>query len=316
MLFFCLERQICAQKPVFQFWLEGHGNYVEAVHFLDARTLLSVAAENNAEPETMDNQLIYWDIPSKSVKKRVGWGQKGEYIHFLGFSHDGRNLLVGSNKARIYRIGDMSLIFESGVSEGIYLSLALSRDERWLATAGNDGILQVWDLMRGDVVAQTVLQADCPINSVAFSQDDKMLFCGLESGVFKFFEMSDLSEAGSFEEHEKDIFAIAYSSRSRRVVTAGWDSFIHFWDTDKEQLDYSIRGHEGYVEALEFSPDGDWLASGGGDGTVRIWDSSRAELLGIGSKHSKPVLALSFSPDGKYLAAGSADKRISVWAFK
>jgi WD40 repeat protein len=313
---FFFGQQICAQKPIFQFWLEAHQNYVEAVHFLDEQTLLSLSAENNFKPDELENKLIYWDLSAKKPRKQLSWGKKGEYIHHLSFSHDGRNFLVGSQRAYVYKIEDLSLVFESPESEAIYLSLALSRDERWLATANNMGLVEVWDLMKGDLKPQTVLQADCPVNSVAFSEDGQLLFCGLENGVFKFFEMNNLSEGGSFEEHEKDIFSISYSASARRVVTAGWDSFIHFWDIDREQLDYSIRGHEGYVEVLEFSPGGEWLASGGGDGTVRIWDAKEAELLGIGQKHNKAVLCLSFSPKGKYLAVGGADKKISIWSFK
>ncbi len=307
--------QSFAQKPKFQRWLEAHTHYVEAVRFLDAQTLLSASAESNKDG-TSANRLIYWDFRTGRPIKTLAWGRAGEYIHHLSFSYDGRNLLAGSDRASIYKTSDASVVFQSPVSESIYLTLALSRNEKWLATGNSDGLLEIWDLMRGEVKPVVLFQADCPVNTTFFSPNGQYLFCGLESGIFKVFDISTLQEVGSYEEHTKDIFAINYSEDSRRVATAGWDSFIHFWDIDREQLEYSVRGHEGYIEALEFSPDGQWLASGGGDATVRIWDAKTAELLAVATKHESAVLSLSFSPDGRYLAAGSADTKISIWKFE
>jgi WD40 repeat protein len=74
--------------------------------------------------------------------------------------------------------------------------------------------------------------------------------------------------------HLGHVQGAAFSPDGSRLVTAGEDGVVKFWDTATWAEMFSLRAHTGRVEGLAFSPEGNHLATAGLDGLVRIWDAT------------------------------------------
>jgi WD40 repeat protein len=77
----------------------------------------------------------------------------------------------------VWDVGARKLALTLERHDGLVRSLALSPDDRWLVTAGRDGKLFVWDLVRRQVRA-AVDEGAMGFQVVAFSPDGRTLATG------------------------------------------------------------------------------------------------------------------------------------------
>jgi WD40 repeat protein len=163
--------------------------------------------------------------------------------------------------------------------------MAFSPNSRYLATAGGDKDVKVWDSESGQLLHTLhgydhsgILTFD--IMPWALSPDGRRFAWGqyfrnmdMPSDV-KMLESADGDRVHSWRGHQQALRSLRFSPDGRYLATASGDRLVILWDptTGKEVL--TLRGHARSVWCLAFSPDGRRLASGGVDGTIRIWDVS------------------------------------------
>jgi WD40 repeat protein len=115
--------------------------------------------------------------------------------------------------------------------------------------------------------------------------------------------------------HKDAVYAIAFTSDGKQIVTGSGDPSIKVWqaDTGKEFKTFGgANGHTGLVLALALSPDGTAIASGGADNTLRVWDFPTSKPL-----REFPLAtdsrSVAVSPDGLRLVGGSDMGVVRVW---
>ena len=115
-------------------------------------------------------------------------------------------------------------------------------------------------------------------------------------------------------EHEKAVYAVAYSPDGRTVLTGSEDMTARLWDAVTHQPQGTPLMHEGTVYAVAFQPPGGKLVlTGSGDRTARLWETSTGRPVGEPLQHSGRVLAVAFSPDGRLIATGCGDGTVHFW---
>lgn len=116
------------------------------------------------------------------------------------------------------------------------------------------------------------------------------------------------------EANHKIVFA-SYSSDGTYIVTAGSDSSIIIWNTDRNTIYRTLSGLDARPNVAVFSVDNAFLMSGGKDNKVSMWDLSTIppKIIKTFDGHTGPVKSLDVSPDGNYLATGSADGTVRIW---
>jgi len=156
-------------------------------------------------------------------------------------------------------------------------AMAFDRGGQVLVTAGDDGLVRLWDV-------PTRRELGTPLAVVP------------NPGVHN----------GNINGNINGVQTIAVSSLGT-LATAGDDPRVRLWNLASRREIGSPIGIPGSASALAFSPDGSTLAIGGG-GTIRLWNvsSDKPADLQVGPAAGGPgtpaIGALAFSPDGKYLA--------------
>jgi WD40 repeat protein len=187
--------------------------------------------------------------------------------------------------------------------------VAYHPDGRLLATAGDDGVIRLWQLPFG-APAQTI-QAGIGIEAIAFAPDGKRLAAGMVQGDLVWWDANRWDRSEGVVAHAGGVRSLAYSSNSERLATAGWDRTVLVWDPEKgirHLLDQSLSAA---LLSVAFPADGASLAVGAAN-EVRLYELDELRLRAT-LQTAESVLAVACSPDGRYVAAGDRGGKVTLW---
>eukprot|EP00753_Platysulcus_tardus_P019994 PLAT7680.1.p1 GENE.PLAT7680.1~~PLAT7680.1.p1 ORF type:complete len:1191 (+),score=523.30 PLAT7680.1:507-3575(+) len=145
-------------------------------------------------------------------------------------------------------------------------------------TAGADCAVHMWDVRSGEKLMSFAGHTDV-VNCLDVSLKAKWLATGGYDTVLRVFRMSTGKQVMQTKAHADLIAAVALSSDTNNVVTAGGpaEPRLIVWDREwgRKLRELRVAGgpdtaHVGWINAVGFLPDGT-LMSASSDGTLRAW---------------------------------------------
>lgn len=232
------------------------------------------------------------------------------------------------------------------------LAVAVGGDGSVCASAGEEGVIRLWDVATRTQRATVEPQAG-KILGLAISSDSRRLAAACEDGTVQMWDLfshellAKLSVSGSsaavaFSGDGRTLVAsgrsqllvfdvssgqtravltadsdflncIAVSHDGTMIVAAGNDRRILHWNLKSSAVPSELGRHRTYVHCLALSPDGLSLISGSEDGMIMLWDVRKRELTRSLRRHTGAVAGAAFSPDGNCVATVSWDGSVKVW---
>ena len=199
-------------------------------------------------------------------------------------------------------------------------AIAVSDDGKILASAGDDGDIQIWNLNNKN----DLTLAKCPpllrrltghtgaITDLVFTPDGNLISSSWDKTI-RLWQVKTGQLIHTLTGHSQIVNAIALSNDGTILASGSQDKTIRLWDLTKGKLREIIEGHSLGVVSLAISPDGQILASGSGDGTIKLWDLATHKLINTLLGHTDGVWSLAIALNGRTLFTGSWDKTIKVW---
>lgn len=195
-------------------------------------------------------------------------------------------------------------------------SVAWSPASHYVAVAGEEGLIRLWDVRTSKLEAEAKKHADT-VFSVAWSPDGKRLASGGHDKTVRLWEWEPgepMTQMGVLSGHSHDVLSVCWSPDGKRLASASKDRSVRLWDADSHASGLVLVGHNGPVRSVSWSPDGSRIASCGEDRTIRLWDAAGRKEQAALKGHQGKVWVVAWSPDGKRLASASEDKTIRLWA--
>lgn len=202
-------------------------------------------------------------------------------------------------------------------------AVAFSSDGLFIATAGTDGLVNIWDALSD---GEPILRFDVPdepeLNALAFSSDGRRLLSGgttADSAVLRIWDVIDSSIVRDYRGHstrpvislfQEDAFAIS----GGQILTSNntIENVLRVWDLASGRVIQELTGHTGNINAIAVSSDHRRALSASVDRSVRVWnlDSGLGELVG---QHNNAVTAVVWMPDDRTALSAGRDGQILMW---
>ncbi len=232
------------------------------------------------------------------------------------FSPDSRILASGNFSAGsdviLWNISNGQELRELGNSGAMVNSVAVSADDRLVASGGGGKDVQVLDVNSGQVQHNLTGHAGS-VNSVAFSPDSRTLASGSDDQTIKLWDVNSGTLLRTIQGDPKKVLSVTFSPDGRILASGNFDNTVKLWDPASGQLLRTFEGHSQPVTSLAFSPDGQTLASGSWDDTIKLWNVASGQELRTLNGHVNSVDTVAFSPDGRSVASGSWDSTAKLW---
>ncbi len=181
-----------------------------------------------------------------------------------------------------------------------------------LASAGFDGIVNVWDIANGQPLFPPLRGHDGRVLAVAWNPDGTLLATGGTDSRIILWNAATGERIGlPLLGHGNWVRALRWSSDGRTLISGDAAGHVMLWNMGAVRW---LPGHTSTVRGLDFSPDGRTLASGSFDTTVLLRDAaSGKQLVPALQGHDNAVVNVAFSPDGRSLVSASAGGDLVRW---
>lgn len=205
---------------------------------------------------------------------------------------------------------------------GSILTMKFSPDGQYLASAGEDGIVRVWQVIESERSDEFHVPVVDPsfgyftvnhLSELVPLQDEKEKKCKLKSlrkasdaacVIFpqKVFSISE-KPLHEFHGHCGDVLYLSWS-KNKFLLSSSVDKTVRLWQVGSDQC-LKVFSHNNYVTCVEFNPvDDNYFISGSIDGKVRIWAISGCQVVDW-TDITEIVTAVCYHPDGKGGIVGS-----------
>lgn len=208
-------------------------------------------------------------------------------------------------------------------------SLAFSPNNRTVASADWNGIINLWDYTTAGHIITLKGHTD-EIRSITFSSDGSMLASAGNDHTIRIWNAENGEEVQTLVEERGRAFSVAFSPDNLTLASGGFNGVIRFWNVKTGEQKLTIP-KTGNGLSIAYSPNGVLLATSGMQ--IKLWHTisgeciqtldqpfNMEERLRAGEREGfhldffgSMVESLAYSPDGKTIAGVGENGLIHLW---
>ncbi|KAF3795677.1 WD repeat-containing protein 44 [Nymphaea thermarum] len=241
-------------------------------------------------------------------------------------AHCGDMEIASFERVKVHRIRkrdkEFSAVYrtqEIQAHTGAILTMKFSIDGEFLATAGEDGVVRVWQVIESERSNELDLpdsdsacvhftsNKSAELIRSAVSKDKRGLYSKKKSSACvvippRVFRLSQ-KPIHEFHGHSSDVLDLSWS-QSKCLLSSSMDKTVRLWQLGSDKC-LNVFPHNNYVTCVQFNPvEENYFISGSLDGKVRIWSIPNCQVVDWADIRDI-VTAVSYSPDGQRALVGS-----------
>ena len=230
--------------------------------------------------------------------------------------------------------------------------LAVSRDNKYLANAGEVPYIQLFDLTSNTTKPKNINVSTSEVWFLSFTNDNKGLVYG-DSTSIQYTDFTQTREIVKFAvknlcmslnpangslavgnkngqvilinpetkqqttlyENNVPIRSIVFSNSGKMLAAGDYNGIVRIWDVSTQKMIHILSGHRALVDNIRFNNDDSQMASASFDKKVLIWNTDRFDQQQpiVLNDHGDWMFSVAFTPDGKSLMTGGRYSELRYW---
>jgi serine/threonine protein kinase/WD40 repeat protein len=148
--------------------------------------------------------------------------------------------------------------------------IAIPEPGNRIYSAGNEGVVFVWDLESARVIGRLLGNAGV-VMCLAASPDGTRLLTGSYQKVLCLWDLTKNELVHRIPHDSATPACVVFSPNGRLALSGGADGVIHVYEVHTGRELHQLEGHEGTATSVQFLADGRRVVSSGEDRTIRVW---------------------------------------------
>lgn len=219
-------------------------------------------------------------------------------------------------------------------------STSWSPDGNYLASAGSDNIVVIWDVEKGDCISiidggeidrsglSSGYDSDYRISHVGWSTDGKYLAVGSDEKNVGIWNIKQEAFLVPPKREGIAVRKLAWAPSHNSLLYSYGDNTVWIMDIPSGKVRQIFEAYSGRIDALAWSSEASFIAAGYWDRKkygkanggaeddrpeILLWDVKKERVVSRITSHDSYINHIAWMPDQPILAAASADHTISIW---
>jgi ribosomal RNA-processing protein 9 len=195
------------------------------------------------------------------------------------------------------------------------LALAISSDGKFLASAGRDRRIIIWDAVANVLLKQFTGHRDA-VASLAFRRRTHQLFSGSLDRTIKVWNLDQMAYVETLYGHQDAITDMDSLDKDACVTAGARDRSARVWKiVEESQLVFQAKPEASSVDCVAMITEM-FFVTGSEDGTIAVWDTQKKRpLTAVKKAHGESnwITSLAAMKYGDIVASGSSDGDVKLW---
>jgi WD40 repeat protein len=198
------------------------------------------------------------------------------------------------------------------------VKVSFSQDGKYIATAGYDAIVKIWDALDGSLV-HTLEGPSESIETIEWHPKGPVLLAGCGDGTAWMWDVSPKSGGAAlqvFGGHANAVNVARFTPDGSKIVTGGEDGTLRVWGPKTGKTLSVIQGHgfhEAGINCVQIHADNTLVLTGGQDNIACLSNIATGKVKATLQGHNDGVEDVAWVASNPWAVTGSLDGRIGIW---
>jgi cell division cycle protein 20 (cofactor of APC complex) len=257
------------------FELANTSGYVSSVSWVNDGSFLAIG--------TPTSEVQIWDVTKNKRVRKFGSGGSGGSGRVAAMDWNSHVLCTGSRHGDILnhdvRIRDHHVQTMSGHTQEV-CGLKWSPDGKYLASGGNDNVVNVWD-GEGKMHCNPLIEHVAAVKALAWCPWQSNLLASGGGTADRSIKFWNVNTGGcvSRVDTKSQVSSLLWNKEHREIISGhGFaENQLSIWSYPTLQKVADLSGHQERVLSMAMSPDGSTVVSAAADETLRFWKCFASE---------------------------------------
>tara|TARA_B100000508_G_scaffold85763_1_gene66734 strand:- start:46106 stop:49354 length:3249 start_codon:yes stop_codon:yes gene_type:complete len=257
--------------------------------------------------------LTVWNLKQNKIERTLSG------MFPCQFGKDGKLYAVGRTmQIGIWDMKTGEMLSQMNTEYEVQQTLAISTDGKYLAGAGYQGKIRIWDLEKQELI-KSFQAHEGGISDLSFSPDGRLASCGYDAHV-RVWDWKKEKELIALTDQTTMTSGVAFSPDGKLLASSAWDKTIYIRDAQTYDSLNAFVAHDNSITSIAFSDDSKHLTSGAtnnavweADNTVKVWEPRSGNLVCTFNGHLDGINKVEFEPNTNRVYSCSNDGTLKLW---